>query len=147
MWSHIPIAILLFHSDRTGMSDPTNETAFQVPGFTITPDHGQLTIPKGLRFYPANKCKDCDPLTYTFEGRVNATLPWILIASGEIPGVADGLDRNLGALPISSTYESGDLSLSYASIKYHTSGDSYLEYRLSFPQSRQNGKSSSKCFC
>ena len=119
------------------MNNVTDKATFQVPGIVVTPQHGQLTIPKGLRLYPANcHTLGCDPLTYILEGRLNNTAPWIHIASGEIPGVADGLDRNPGALPINSTYESGDSSLSYTSIDYPSSIEAYLEYRLSFPETR-----------
>ena len=118
------------------MNNVTDQSSFEVPGLIITPALGQLTIPKGLRLYPANACYSCDPLTYILEGRLNNTAPWFHVASGEIPGVADGLDRNPGALPINSTYESGDSSLSYTSIDYPSSIEAYLEYRLSFPETR-----------
>ena len=40
-----------FWCDRTGLSDPSNEN-FTIPGMIISPNHGQLTIAKGIRFYP-----------------------------------------------------------------------------------------------
>ena len=55
----------------------TDQSSFEVPGLIITPAHGQLTIPKGFRLYPANACYSCDPLTYILEGRLNNTAPWI----------------------------------------------------------------------
>ena len=124
----------------------TDQSSFEVPGLIITPAHGQLTIPKGFRLYPANACYSCDPLTYILEGRLNNTAPWILIASGEIPGVADGLTRNSGSDEIQSTYESGDPAFSYTSIAYPNNADAYLDYRLSFPETRAPMSNSTKFF-
>ena len=124
-----------FWCDRTGVSDPSNEN-FTIPGMIISPNHGQLTIAKGIRFYPSHAGKGYDPKTYLLEGRVNSTLPWTFIAEGEFPGVAQGLPRNNKTGVINSSYESGDPTRSFTSIDYHTHGDAYLEYKLSFPVQR-----------
>jgi len=130
-----------FWCDRTGLSDPSNEN-FTIPGMIISPNHGQLTIAKGIRLYPSHANKNYDPKTYLLEGRVNSTLPWIFIAEGEFPGVAQGLPRNNKTGVINSSYESGDPVRSFTSIDYHTHGDAYLEYRLSFPEPRAYNKAS-----
>ena len=126
-----------FWCDRTGVSDPSNEN-FTVPGLIISPNHGQLTIAKGIRFYPSHVNKNYDPKTYLLEGRVNSTLPWTFIAEGEFPGVAQGLPRNNITGVINSSYESGDPTRSFTSIDYHSHVESFLEYRLSFPEGRNH---------
>jgi len=128
-----------FKCDRSenGVGDPSNVN-FTVPGFIISPNHGQLTIAKGIRFYPSIANKNDDPKTYLLEGRVNSTLPWTFIAEGEFPGVAQGLPRNDQYLDIDSTYESGDTNRSFTFIEYHSHVESFLEYRLSFPEGRNH---------
>jgi len=124
-----------YYCDRNGINN-SSDTSYQVPGIIVTPSNGQLSIPKVLRMYTSNACLGCDPLTFILEGRVNNTVPWVTIDSGELPRVADGLDRNDLGFDINSTYESGDPNLVFTSVRFPSVGDAYWEYRLSFPQTR-----------
>jgi len=121
-----------YSCNRVGINDPTLST-FAIPGIIATSMNGQLSIPKELRVYTSNACTRCDPRSYYLQGRVSSTLPWVEIAFGEFPGVTGSdlpLPRNEQALPINSTYESGDPNLAYSSVKYPEISDAYLEYRL-----------------
>ncbi|KAL7539583.1 hypothetical protein ACHAXR_009408 [Thalassiosira sp. AJA248-18] len=110
--------------NRTGMHS-------QATGLIFSPDHGQLTIPKALRLYTANSCKNCDPISYMLEGRVDSTADWVEIDSSELPGITDGPDRNDQYLQINSSYASGDPNLTYTpTIHFHSHGEAYLEYKL-----------------
>jgi len=105
---------------------------YSTVGFIATPQHGQLTIPKALRLYTSNSCRSCDPLGFTLEGRTDATASWDPIASGEWPGIAEGLGRNDMGLPINSTYENGDPDFTFTAVHFHGHSAPYLEYKLTF---------------
>ena len=132
-WNTFDGTTTQYACDRRGMNNVTDEATFQIPGIIVTPEHGQLTIPKEFRMYPASSCVGCDPLTYILEGRLDSTSPWISIASGDLPGVSE---RNVEGIEINSAYESGDSSLSFTSVAYPSNSAAYLDYRISFPQTR-----------
>ena len=131
-----------YDCDRTGMNNVA-DPSYQLPGMTILPDHGLLSIPKGLRIYTGASCGKCDPVTYILEGRTDPmrrrlqnTTEWVEIGSGQLPWYSDAIGRNPGGLAIDSSYEDGDSALQFTSISYPTQSASYIEYRLSFPETR-----------
>lgn len=125
VWKAFDKSTTKYQCDRTGMH-------YSTVGFITTPQHGQLTIPKALRLYTANSCSSCDPLGFTLEGRMDAAASWDQIASGEWPGIAEGLGRNDRDLPINSTYENGDTDFTFTTVHFHGHSAPYLEYKLTF---------------
>ena len=125
VWKAFDKSTNKYWCNRLGMHDyPT--------GIIVTPEHGQLTIPKSLRLYTSHKCMNCDLLSFILEGRIDATAPWDHIASRELPGIDEGLGRNSQGLPINSTYANGDPNLSYSPVHFHGHSAPYLEYKLIF---------------
>lgn len=103
-----------FVCDRTNyINQPT--------GLVIKSSHKRLSIAEGLRVYSSNECFQCDPTSYKLEGRVSGT-SWALINSGDLPWKnASSFPRNsILSRDIVSTYASGDTSLQYAEISYHS---------------------------
>lgn len=123
-----------WYCDRTGMHNYTT-------GLIFSPGHGQQTIAKAMRLYPANGCKNCDPQIYSFEGRTDAAAPWVEIDSGEFPGVDAGLDRNPGGLVINSDYENADPVRHPSEVDLHSHGVAFLEYRFTVVATRKYGTS------
>lgn len=91
---------------------------------------------KGLRLYTADNCKNCDPTGFVLEGRADDASPWVPLGDGDFEGVSGGLDRNPTGLDISSTYESGDTSLTFVEIDFPTNSEVFYEYRVTFPGTR-----------
>jgi hypothetical protein len=107
-----------------------------LPGFIVSPSHGDQSIVEGIRVYAHNNCPDCDPVKYMIEGRTDSASPWVLIAEGDF----DWIDLNtrpsndLG-LPIVSSYSSRDTNLS-GSEGWFSNAAVFLEYKVTFPQRR-----------
>ena len=64
-------------------------------------------------------------------GRINATADWQPVHQGDLPWNS-GTGRNAENMTISSTYGSGDDSLTYTEVRYHGHSDAYLEYNITF---------------
>jgi len=124
-WKSFDKSTNKYYCDRTGLHD-------QPAGIIISPEHGQLTIPKALRLYTSSGCMNCHPQSFILEGRAEANAPWDDIASGELPGIAEGLDKNSQGLQINSSYASGDPNLTYTQVHFHGHSAPYLEYKLTF---------------
>ncbi len=123
--------------------DRTPDAGGHIPvtGFILSPNEGHMSIPKGIRMYTANTCENCDPELYKLEGRVSPSSDWEEIASGEFPGVVEGLGRNPHeATMINSSYESGDPNLVYTEVKYHSHSKAYLEYKVTFFHTRKSSE-------
>ena len=121
--------------DRTGMHAYTT-------GLEFVTSSGQMTIPKAIRLYTANGCKDCDPREYILEGRVDAVSPWVEISSGDFPGIAGGLDRNAQGLDIVSTYEEPDPNLVVSEVPFPSHSQAFSEFKLTFVRTRALEKNS-----
>jgi hypothetical protein len=116
--------------------------------FSRPVDDERLSIPKGIRVYTANSCKNCDPLYYILEGSMNATTTnqwiastdqWIEIDKGEFPFILEGLSRNPQGLPINSTHKNADPNLFSTEVHFNSHKTTYLEYRLTFePRAHSN---------
>lgn len=78
-----------------------------------------------------------DIVSYTMEGRINATAPWTLVHQGDLPWLdaewnGPEMVRNVNGLQINSTYDSGDESLTFTEVRYHGHSDAYLDYKFTF---------------
>jgi len=105
-------------------------------GLIIVPRHGQMSVVKAFRIYPANNCPDCDVVAYKLEGRVNSSSPWTLIGSGDLPWKDQHIGRNGKGKVVSSTFESADPALTSTEIDLSSNGLAFLEYKVSFPEVR-----------
>jgi hypothetical protein len=120
-WKAIDGTTKKFWCDRTGMHNIST-------GIIFIPNHGQLTIPKALRLYPANGCKTCDPKDFILEGRTNSTGPWVEIETAVLPSI-DG--RNPHGTPVdASTYANADPNLASTEVHFHGHSIPYLDYKL-----------------
>ena len=70
-------------------------------------------------------------------GRVNATAEWELAHEGDLPW-SSGTGRNVDGQTITSTYESGDDSLTYTEVHYYGHSDAYLDYKLELANRKMN---------
>jgi len=138
-----------FWCDRTGINNVT-DPSFQVPGIILAPGahtHRKTSIVKKLRLYPTQGCKGCDPTSYILEGRIDASSSWVEIHQGDFAwkgvGWNDPLNtRNVKSTNatenvISGTYESGDTNHQYMEVQFPTNSAEYLEYKVSFPTTRE----------
>jgi predicted nucleic-acid-binding Zn-ribbon protein len=110
-------------------------------GIIFSPDHGQRTIPKSIRVYSSNSCKNCDPVAYILESRLSTTDSWTEVGAGALPWTNENvlwsdLLRNDQGLQINSTYESGDENLYYTEVHFHGHSEEFLEYKVTFAQTR-----------
>jgi len=95
-----------------------------------------MSIVKKLRVYAHNNCPGCDAVSYVVEGRPDASAGWNIIGQGDLPWLPAHAGSNARGLTVSSTYESGDTNLVYTEVFFPSNGVPYLEYRLTFPQTR-----------
>lgn len=113
--------------------------AGQLSGIVIVPNHGRMSIVKGLRIYAHNNCPSCDVVSYILEGRTDPSSPWTVIDEGYLPWKDQSLGRNSRGQTVSSTFESGDPDLNYTLVPLLSNSMAFLEYKLSFPESRAPG--------
>ena len=107
------------------------------PGFKVVPSHGMSSIVGRLRVYSSNKCVGCDPVTYKLEGRMSSSEAWATIGEGDLPWKDVTPPRNAQNKPISSTYLSADPDFESTEVSVNSEGVPYLEYKLTFPNTRQ----------
>jgi len=106
----------------------------ELTGFVMAPAHKKLSVAKAMRLYTANNCPDCDCVEYKLEGRVDSTSSWQEIGSGELPWTST--ERNARGLNITSTFESGDDSLSHTTVDFSSSSAAYLDYKFTCIRTR-----------
>ena len=97
---------------------------------------------KGMRYYSHNNCPDCDAIDYRLEGRVDQSSSWEIIGEGDLPSKNERLSRNSRGNPITSTYESGDLSRSFDEMNFPSNTGVFLEYRVTFFNVRDPSRAS-----
>lgn len=114
-------------------------------GIIASPATGQLTIAKEFRMYASNTCKNCDVVSYLFEGRASTTSAWVEIASGNLPWIdipSSDNGRNGQQLDIISSYASPDPNLYSTSVHYHSHSVPYLDYRVTYVETRDPDENS-----
>ena len=81
-------------------------------------------------------------MTYIVSGRVDENSDWVEISAGDLPWrYGDQPARNSRGLDISSTYQSGDVNLSYTEVTFDENAAAFLHYKVQFPESRSGGVS------
>merc|ERR1712086_1102834 len=103
-------------------------------GIIGVPSHGKISIVKSLRIYTHNNCYSCDAIDYILEGRVDSSLPWTLIGSGDLPWKDQAMGRNSRGQTVDSTFGNGDPKLQFTEIDFSSNVLSFSEYKLTFPQ-------------
>ena len=109
----------------------------ELAGFVAVATSGKSSIVKKIRVYNSNKCKFCDPTSYQIEGRNSESEDWKIISSGEI---RLSRNRNQQGIPITSTYENGDLTRKFGESEIDNNME-YSQYKVTFPTSKNRRES------
>ena len=125
-------------TDGTTVKFYCQRTGSATTGLLITPFHNRLSIAHGLRVYAANNCPSCDPVSYIFEGRTNASSDWVMIGQGDLPWKDSSNDgNNVLGLDISSTYKNGDSTIAHTEVSF-SNVLYYMQYRLTWTDTRNS---------
>lgn len=103
------------------------------PGLILIPEHSKMSVAEGLRIYSANSYETHDPVGFKLEGRSDSASAWTLVGEGDLPWTSTA--RNANGLPISSSYEAGDASLTFAEVSLSNAVE-HNQYKLTFTATR-----------
>ena len=109
----------------------------ELAGFVAVATSGKSSIVKKIRVYNSDNCKFCDPTSYQIEGRNSESEDWKIISSGEI---RLSRKRNQQGIPITSTYENGDLTRKFGESEIDNNME-YSQYKVTFPTSKNRRES------
>jgi len=121
--------------DRTGLQ--AEDT-----GIIVIPSHNKFSLAQAIRVYASNECTNCDPVTYSLEGRSESNDTWTEISNGNLPWIDAAPGRNNQGQDVSSTYESADLNLAFAEVTLLSNTMEFLQYKLTFPLTRDPSSNS-----